>query len=61
LLEKKEFFTIDNTKQPYEIEQTMPELNDLRTMAVEHYRVCLNPGPELVDWYEKKWFACNMA
>lgn len=54
LLERKEFFTIDNAKQPYEIEQTMLELNDLRTMAVEHYRVCLNPGPEFVAWYEKE-------
>jgi hypothetical protein len=54
LVERAEFFTADNTKLPYEIVQTMLELEGLRAIAVEHYRVCPNPSSELAAWIEKE-------
>jgi hypothetical protein len=54
LLERTEFFVTNNAKQPYEIELIRLELEGLKAMAVEHYRVCPNPSPELSTWFEKE-------
>jgi hypothetical protein len=54
LLERVELSIANNAKLPYEIIQTMLELEGLRAIAVEHYRVCPNPSPELAAWFEKE-------
>jgi hypothetical protein len=48
-----------NAKLPDEIEEKMLELEALRTIAVEHCRICPNPGPELLGWFEKQMFLTN--
>jgi hypothetical protein len=54
LLERSESSATNNTKVAYEIELAKLELEGLRAMAVEHYRVCPNPSPELTTWFEKE-------
>jgi hypothetical protein len=54
LLKREEFFIRNNAKLPYEIEQTMLELGGLRAIAVEHYRVCPIPSPELAACFEEE-------
>lgn len=54
LVEREEFFTKNNAQLPYEIEKIRLELKDLRAIAVEHYKFCPIPSPELVLWFEKE-------
>lgn len=54
LLERAKLFTASNAKLPHDIVQTMLELESLKTVAIEHYRVCPNPSPELAAWIEKE-------
>jgi hypothetical protein len=54
LLERAEFFATNKAKQPYKIELIKLELEGLKAIAVEHYRVCPNPSPELSTWFEKE-------
>jgi hypothetical protein len=54
LVEREEFFTKNNAQLPYEIEKIRLELKDLRAIAVEHYKFCPIPSPDLVLWFEKE-------
>jgi len=54
LLKREDFFIRNNAKLPCQIEQTIQELRGLRAIAVEQYRVCLVPSPELAAWFEKE-------
>jgi len=54
LLKREEFFIGNIAKLPYEIERTMLELRGLRAIAVEHYRVCPIPSPDLAAWFEEE-------
>jgi bZIP transcription factor len=54
LLERVEFFATNNAKQSSEIERISLELEGLKSTAVEHYKVCPKPSPELSTWSEKE-------